>query len=277
MRELLTGDDLFSEIVMRRTADPRTVIVLEGPSDCVTLDIFLDDTSCYSIDANGKSSVLRVIECSETTSTKRVLGVVDNDAELPARWPHSDHPRNLVWTEYYDLDAEVLYAGTVFERLVASHGDRDKLASSSLEERRDALERLAAPISLLGQLSRQHRLELVVANHPLHASINVDRLTVDVARMVTITKAKSVGCRVSVGEVVALVNSALTSSTPSALLNGHRLFDALALLLGSRWGSLSLTGAGLERIARAALTYADLQTTAVHDRITSWGVEAGTR
>src|SRR5664280_1216328 len=85
MRELLTGDDLFSEIVMRRTADPRTVIVLEGPSDCVTLDIFLDDTSCYSIDANGKSSVLRVIECSETTSTKRVLGVVDNDAELPAR------------------------------------------------------------------------------------------------------------------------------------------------------------------------------------------------
>lgn len=124
MREGLSGDDIFAELMMLRTADARTFVLLEGPSDCRALDPHVESRSARTLPAYSKSALERTITLVDRRGLERTLGILDRD------WVDVIYPPmesdNVVYTDDYDLDATILLSGDVFERLISSVTNRER-------------------------------------------------------------------------------------------------------------------------------------------------------
>ncbi len=98
---------------------------------------------------HSKSMVERVIQLVDAQSIDRVLGVLDRDwAGLLS--PENPSP-NVVYTDEYDLDATIMFAGDVLDRLISSVVDRAQCAAHTTGlgvEVRDMVIRVAGTIGV---------------------------------------------------------------------------------------------------------------------------------
>jgi hypothetical protein len=280
MKELLIGDDIFAHILLLRTVDKRTILILEGAADCRTLDPHIDQRRCESIGANGKLSVLRTMDLVALYELPRVLGIVDSDIDCQVG--EAIIRDDVVVTASYDLEAEVVFSnhGLPMQRLVSNHFDRGKvnatLAECGVTSVAEVLVAAVHPVGLLRVASRRDGYDLAVSDLPLHAVISKTGALVDEAQLATIVADKSQNSGLSASDVLYLLRSETAASTlDPAICCGHDLVSALAAIGSVRWGAKH--GAKqLERALRAAFDCASLRTTELYREVSFWAASQST-
>jgi hypothetical protein len=271
MQRWLTGDDLANEIGMLRAAlDARAFVLLEGPNDCRALDPHIDEASAMSFAAHGKRNAERAIELLEARGFEHVLAVLDRDWVDMLDPPLSS--ANVVYTDDYDLDATVMLAGTVLERLVSALSDRDRreahLSSVGLDAEHLALQ-LAGPIGLLRFLSRRDGHELRCEDFPVHEAIASTRASVDIQQICVIAVARAVRPNIAASAAGVFLTAELENQTDlRAYCCGHDLAAVLSVLV-RHWGG-SASRSMLEAVSRAAFGCADLATTSLFAAVRDW-------
>ncbi len=79
MREFLTDDRIANKIRLRREVSSSTFLLVEGSSDKVFYEHFVDNAACELEIAAGKVRVINVIDILDKSGFCGVLGIVDAD------------------------------------------------------------------------------------------------------------------------------------------------------------------------------------------------------
>jgi len=277
MQTQLTPDDVFSQILMQRTVDRRTVLLLEGIDDCAALDVHVDERACVTISANGKLGVVAVVKYARGNNVSRVLGIVDNDGTLTSVGGSASGAgtaTDLIETYNYDLDAEIFMTRSVVSRvgslLLNRNGNGTTAAKVPTDLRSICLE-LAKPISMLRLLSHRDGWGLNMAKFPIAEVIKFGPSAhVSVVDAVAIAIRRSHEVAVSQEEIREVLSKHLTT-TPQLerMCCGHDLASALAAYAQSRLGSRE-GQKQVEKYLRVALSCQDLIATSLYARVESW-------
>src|SRR6266498_2978114 len=126
MRQYITADDILAELLMVRTQFKGTLLILEGPTDCLFFDGLIDASQCKTIPGYGKERVVGVIEQVDKRQLPGILGIVDADfwhlEEISISSP------NLLVTDLHDLEM-MLIESRAFDKVIAQCGSAQKVTS----------------------------------------------------------------------------------------------------------------------------------------------------
>jgi hypothetical protein len=275
MRQWLTGEDLFNWLGMLRTTDARSFVVLEGPTDCQALDPHVDDRWAATFPAHAKSVPKRALELIDQRGLSRVLVVLDRDwvDQFEARVSSA----NVVYTDDYDLDASIVFAGDVLSRVVSAHSDRDMreahLASLGINARELTI-KLVAPVGVLRYVSERDRLEIRCQRFPLHQAMTAGHDSVDLQNMCVIAIGRSQQATVGVATLSSLIQSELTGAIDLRwFCSGHDLATGLSAVI-KYWGGSS-SRIVVEQALRSAFSCADLKATHLYRGVLAWCASSG--
>lgn len=273
MRNLLTGDDLFAEILLLRNVNNKTFLILEGETDCDCLDPHVEDTLCETIPGYSKSAVLRAIELVDDQGVPGVVGLVDRDwfgfCELQ---PQSS---NLFITDCYDLDATVFFSGQIAQRFFSAQGRRAErkafLIACGASDVSSVMVKLALPIGYLRFISCRDGYGLKLRDFPLNAAIKQDCMALDIETLVNIACARSGGVP-SISKqalVTNLIKDLQTIKNGREYCSGHDLARALATVVTRRL-NLAVSNDTAARGIRAMFNATELKGTAFYVALKEW-------
>jgi hypothetical protein len=277
MQQWMTGEDLANEICMlRAAADYRAFLILEGTTDCQALDPHVDEVAAATFPAFGKRNAEDAIVALDSRGIDDVLAVLDRDwVEILDSPLPSD---NVVYTDYYDLDATILFSGSVVDRVLSALSDRERRESHLSGLQCDAetlVVDLAGPVGVLRLVSTREGHEIRCEGFPMQDVINAARDGVDLQRLCSIAIARSRQPRIGATSLQGDLEAQLAQETDlHTYCCGHELASALAVLV-SHWGG-SASRSFVERVARAAFGAADLATTSLFVAIALWAEQRST-
>ncbi|WP_040600001.1 hypothetical protein [Patulibacter medicamentivorans] len=271
MQGILTGHDLANWLSMLRSTDRRTFVIVEGPTDAQALDPHINEALAVTFPAHGKDKADEAINLLEARSFGRVLAVLDRDWVGMLDQPSA--AANVVYTDDYDLDSTVFFSGSVLERVVTAHSDRDsrhahlaQCGSSTVEA---IVIRLAGPIGLVRYFSDRHGHGVNCQRFPVHAAMTASKDELDIPLLARITISRSGDAKVTAAVVERHVQTEMANRPALRDFScGHDVATAVAALL-RHWGT-SMSPDAVEAAARAAFSCADLKTTALHQRVSAW-------
>ncbi len=132
MRDFLTDDREANQIRLRRSSFSGTFLLVEGSSDNVFYQRFIDKIACQIVIMVGKIRVIGVLDILERVSFHGVLGIVDADFD---RLKDSvDESVNLLRTDTHDLET-MLIDSPALDKVVAEFGSEEKIAKLKLDVR----------------------------------------------------------------------------------------------------------------------------------------------
>lgn len=256
MQELLTPDDVFSHVLLLRSADERLILLVEGPTDCAVIDPHIERSAAQTIPGYGKATVIGVVTRANEKVVPRVAGLVDGDFDPVASNPY---PANVFATDLYDIDAEVFFSAGVVERVSHSFGDRSRIRKHLESEGAAAVTDMivpgAAAMGALRLVSLRDALGLCVRSLPVREFLDMrsGKCRVDLLVKASVDRTKT--CRLSCEEICRRVEEVLESAGESmqSLCSGHDLAAVLACLARARWKA-SLGADQAEKAMRAALS-----------------------
>jgi hypothetical protein len=272
MRDLLTGDDLYAEILLLRDEN-KAVVVVEGPDDIDSLDAHISEDSCYLIPGYGKDSVEYAIRLVDQKGPTKVLAILDRD------WVGildvGLESANIVYTDLYDLDATIMSLGNICKRVASSFCDNDRLKRHMSRTGASGIAEFAVRSSVavgaLRLIARERRLPLSVRDFPIGEIIDADGGDPDLRQLVTIAAAKA-GRNVSIDveSTIGLVDEKVREiGYQIRYCSGHDLAEALSAVMRKRWGS-SVRAAVVIKALRSALSCHDLSTTRMFGEVQVW-------
>ncbi len=275
MREMLSADDVFSELGLLRTSFSGALVLLEGSSDCSVIDGFIASDKCRSIPAHSKKNVIDIIVLARRNGVSGVLGIVDADFDRLNNRAVVD--QDICVTDYHDLELGILLSG-VMNRLIAQYCDAglltaflNRVAKASLI---DAVLECASSVGVLRWVSSIRGLNLNFQQ--LDFTVFMDRASLAVLQSDLI--------RVVVG------NTRNCTATPSALATemaklfsrrpdlrqvscGHDVSDVMSIALRHVVGKCVPAIAearNIERMCRMAYAASDFAAGSVYLGIKAW-------
>ena len=187
---------IANEILLKRSQHPGAFLVLEGRDDRLFCERYTD-AECDLVVAEGKGSVLDVIDILDGHGFAGVLGVVDSDFDslegVARRGP------NVVAFDAHDLEM-ALVCSPAFERLLLEFGSRAKIRAAGGEARRLVLS-AASSIGYLRWLSKRESLDLTFQGLKLAAFVDRGSLAIDGERLCKSVVALSKATRISEAEL----------------------------------------------------------------------------
>jgi hypothetical protein len=278
MLESLTGDDVFSSVVMLRAADNLAVVLVEGDGDAKCLTPHIDPDHARVLPCHGSSNLDRARELIDEQALTGVLAVRDADwfGVLSEPVP-SD---NLVYTDLYDLDATIILLTDVGRRIALVFGQPDQVHAAcmrfSATSPSELVVRVAEGLGLLRAASHLAGAGLSLRDFPIHEVFDQTSLVLVEDRMIAIAIARTVKASVTVEEVrSALTQARSLGVEPARLCSGHDLAAALSLLCRSAWGGASLRREFVLQAVRSALSCADLRNLQLFRSVENWELRAG--
>ena len=185
---------------------------------------------------------------------------------------------NVVYTEDYDLDATMLFAGTVLNRVVSAHSNRDQRNAhlSAVGRTPSALViELAGTVGLLRFASERDRLGLNCGGFPLHQTLDTSHAGIDVRQLSLIAVRRSPHATVVEATVATIVQGEKQQATDlRKYCNGHDTAAALSALV-KRWGG-SASRTVIEQATRSAFSCDDLKSTRFYRDVLAWCAAVGT-
>jgi hypothetical protein len=193
MKDEITADEIFSEIILLRNVDDKSILLLESDADCNTLDPHLDRDACRSIPAHCKENVIKTVSLADENTVTRVLGLVDRD------WigfgESSPSSQRVFITDDYDLDATIYFISDLADRIIAAHTPKARreafIAARSVESIMELITAMAVPVGILRWLSHTRSLGLSMRHFPAHMAITDDLRGTDLAMLVEIAYGRS--------------------------------------------------------------------------------------
>lgn len=171
---------MANDIRMKRSLDPRTILLLEGTSDMRVFEKFINPENCKLVDSNGKDNALSILKLlKESGEFKGLLAIVDSDFEYIQNSGLNLIP-NLFLTDNHDIETMII-SSNAFERLIEEFGETRKICAFCECLKISLLER-ALPIGYLRWMSYKDNLELSFnecTKNDIHEKI-IDKCTLNV-------------------------------------------------------------------------------------------------
>lgn len=272
MLEHLTGDDLFALIKLLRASDKRTVILLEGGSDCDALDPHIDSEHAHSLPGHSRTTVERAIELVDDDQTERVVALVDRDWST-VLFPQIES-ENLFLTDLYDLDATILLSGDVLDRVLSSLTDRSKREQFLKEQEtsaRDILVKLAGVMGTGRYVVARDQLQVNFRRLPAHACVDSMHCQIEVSSLAAIAIRKSTSPKCDETQLANAIRAELQEQEDLAeFCSGHDLAGQIASMVRKVWGGAKISGDLVESTLRAALDCRTLKSTGLYRDIKEW-------
>lgn len=249
MRASLTGYDIFNTVMLQRSLDKRLVVVVESPEDTGTIDPHMNERDIQTFPGYGKESVLTAAQMFLSHQVSDVVVLIDADLDRYIGH-HLGYPKNVLMTEFYDLDADVLiHCPQALSATLANFTDRSKrqsyLASRGMSAN-EIIWDMAIAVGEIRYCSVVRQCGLNLRGFPLHEVIDGYEQGTIRASTLTLALARTVDAADITTSDVATDAAAIPDKRYIA--SGHDLMSALAAFIRKRWG-----GTPGEKILASAL------------------------
>ncbi|MGL5080845.1 MAG: DUF4435 domain-containing protein [Microcoleaceae cyanobacterium] len=274
MREHLSVDRDANAIRLRRSTFSGTFLLVEGCSDRIFYERFVDKLTCVLVSISGKpSSKLRVIEVLcilEKSDFQGVLAIVDADFDHLEVSLHSSP--NLIRTDTHDLET-ILLNSSALEKVIAEFGSEEKIAKFGRGVRTVLLE-AGMPIGYLLWISQLDELNLTFDGITFSKFINDQTLQIDEFKLIQEVKNKSQAFVLKNEDLQQrLIKQKSDTRDPWQVCCGHDLVKILSLGLRKAIGSAKASDVepnNLERILRLAYEETYFYKTQIYSSVCSW-------
>ncbi|WP_207128100.1 DUF4435 domain-containing protein [Actinocatenispora comari] len=231
-------DEAATRIRLHHQADPRPVLVVEGPSDSRFLEEVLLD-QCAVFPVGGRPNVLNVVREVEAlnVASLRLFGILDRDFDHKIATAESE---GLPIFPYENADLEAMaIVSSAFKVLVSEVASADKLHRfGGLVQLKKALYHAVEPLARLRAANAYHQWGLNFDAVDVCAKIDPDSCALKIRPYCMALVAKSSGSPPPVDTLVDFAQGAETIENPPTCPRGSRpyfrgrdLLSALAALL----------------------------------------------
>ena len=271
----LTGYDLFAAIMMARQVDQRLVLLVESEEDCGVIDPHLNSADIHSIPGFGKQSVLEAATLLTQHRTCNVLCLIDSDFD-PFTGQNASYPANVVSSEFYDLDADVLFhdQGAVKSLAVnfSRRDARETYLTSKALDLQDLVIEVSAAVGALRRMSVHNSLGYSLSDFPMQYAVKGFESGSLCAEIIRMADLRSPAAPAGGVDPVTLAGELASLSDKRVVCRGHDIISTLSVLFRG-WGS----GVGhkeLESAARARVSCQVWRTTVFFREVASWASES---
>jgi Protein of unknown function (DUF4435) len=273
VRELLTPDRVANQIRLRRSTFLGVFLLVEGSSDKVFYERFIDKTVCELVIVAGKPSsksrVITVLEILEDSSFSGVLAIVDADFDRLESAPY--HSPNLLRTDNHDLET-MLIDSPALDKVIAEFGSEQKIARFGSV--RAALVEAGISIGYLRWISINDELNLTFSGIKFSNFINKQTLQIDELELIKEVKNKSQNFSLNNQDIQQwITNKKSDNHDPLQVCCGHDLVEILSLGLLKAIGTMKVEADSLERDLRLAYEEVYFQQTQLYADIRKWEID----
>ncbi len=269
MRELLTVDRVANQLRLRRSTFSGAFLLVEGSSDKVFYERFVDKTVCEFVIMIGKSRAIAVLGILEKSSFQRVLAIVDADFDRLELSQYNSP--NLLRTDTHDLET-MLIDSPALDKVIVEFGSEDKIAKFG--NVRAALIEAGVSIGYLRWISLSNELNLTFNGIKFSKFINEQTLQIDESELIKEVKNKSQNFSLDNRDIQQWVaNKKSDNHDPLQICCGHDLVEILSLGLRKAIGTMKVEVDSLERSLRLAYEEVYFQQTQLYADIHQWGID----
>ncbi len=267
MREFLTDDRDANQIRLRRSTFLGTFLLVEGSSDKVFYERFIDKIVCQIVVMAGKIRVIGVLDILEKASFNGVLGIVDADFD---RLEGSVHESlNLLRTDSHDLET-MLINSPALDKVIAEFGSAEKIAKLNVDIRISLIE-AGRSIGYLRWVSQCDGLNLKFSDLKFSKFIDEQTLHINEAALIQEVKNKSQALSLKTEDLQQRIADEKNKGfNPWQVCCGHDLVEILALGLRKTIGTMSVDVDSLERSLRLAYEEVYFRKTQLWVNIRQW-------
>jgi hypothetical protein len=270
VREFLTDDRIANKIRLRREISSSTFLLVEGCSDKVFYERFVDRAVCELEIAVGKIRVINILEILETSNFSGILGIVDADFDRLEVSAHNSP--NLLRTDTHDLET-MLIDSPALDKVIAEFGSEEKIAKFDRDIRTILVE-AGMSIGYLRWISQCDRLNLTFNDIRFSRFINEKSLQIDELELIKEVKNKSQALSLDNNDIQQrLTKQKSDSHDRLQICCGHDLVEILSLGLRKAIGTMKqadIESDSLERSLRLAYEEVYFQQTQLYSNIQQW-------
>lgn len=276
MRDFLSVDRDVNAIRLRRTTFSGAFLLVEGSTDKIFYERFVDTATCELVSVSGKLSsklrVISVLRILESANFQGVLAIVDADFDRLKTSPDNNNSPNLLRTDTHDLETMLLKSPTL-DKMLAEFGSEEKIANLNRDVRTVLLD-ASMSVGYLRWVSQLDELNLTFDGIKFSKFTDEPTLQIDELKLIQTVKNKSQALSVKDEELQQrLTNQKSSSHDPWQLCCGHDMMEILSLGLRKAIGSLNATDVepnSLERSLRLAYEAAYFCRTQLYLAIRAW-------
>jgi len=274
MREFLTVHRVANKIRQLRETDSRAFLLVEGSSDKVFYERFVDKLACNLEITAGKPSskqrAIEILEILEKSNFQGVLGIVDADFD-PLEYTPIKSP-NLLRTDTHDLET-MLIKSTALEKVVAEFGSEEKISQMNIDIRKVLL-LVGVSVSYLRWIYQLDELNLTFNGITFSKFIDEKTLQFNELKLIQEVKNKSQDFSLKDEYLQQLlITEKSKNHDPWQVCCGHDLVEILSLCLRKAIGTNKVTDVepnSLERNLRLAYEEVYLLDTQLYLNIRTW-------
>ena len=272
MREHLTPEREATAIRLRRDTFLGTLLLVEGSSDKVFYERFVDKSQCTVITNGipGKQRVIEVLTILENSEFPGILAIVDADFDFLEASLHSIP--NLLRTDTHDLET-LLIQSSALDKVISEFGSEEKVSKFSRDVRAALIE-AGMPIGYLLWISQLDRLNLTFDGITFSRFIDEQTLQIDESKLIQEIKNKSQAFALKNEDLLQrLTNKRKDNHDPWQVCCGHHLVEILSLGLRKAIGSAKkadVETSNLERNLRLAYEEISFCKTQIYLSVRSW-------
>ncbi|MBS3026128.1 MAG: DUF4435 domain-containing protein [Dolichospermum sp. DET50] len=276
MREFITVDRVANKIRQLRETYSGSFLLVEGSSDKVFYERFVNKLACHLEITAGKPSskqcAIEILEILEKSNFQGVLAIIDADFD---RLENLANKRpNLLPTDTHDLET-MLIKSPALEKVVAEFGSEEKISHLN-QDVREVLLKIAISIGYLRYISQVDKLNLTFNGITFSKFIDEKNWQFNELKLIQEVKNKS--------QAFALKDEDLQQGLNSKKINnhdhwqvccGHDLVEILSIGLRKAIGTnkaVDVEPNSLERSLRLAYEVAYFCKTQLYLEITLWEI-----
>lgn len=238
MRDFLSVDRDVNKIRLLRSNFSGTFLLVEGRSDKIFYERFIDKSACELIIISGKPSsklrVITVLEKLENSGFQGILAIVDADFDHLKTLPQSSS--NLLRTDTHDLET-MLIESPALEKLLAEFGSEEKIAQFNQDIRKTLLE-TGILVGYLLWISQHDGLNLTFDSIKFSRFVDEQTLQINELKMIREVNSKSQTCSLTDTDLQKKLSSyKINNHDPWQICCGHHLVEILSLSLRKAIGS----------------------------------------
>lgn len=278
----LEVEDRIAELIMTRTGSRETMLLVEGESDSLCFQRFVDLDKCCILPMGGKGNALDVLEGIKKEGVKGVLAIVDADFwHIDKNGPQS---KDVLPTDCHDLELMIIKSKS-FKSWYDSFASKGKtktfLDKHGCNDIKELLLLLCRPIGMLRWVSAKNDLQLAFqkdgAELNLKNIIHKTLLTVDESKLVRNVLNLTTGVNHSYVAIKKMLCKALKEKNFNLfqICRGHDVTTLISIGLTKVIGSKSRQIASRENIEKAlilAYDSQDFQKTRLYKQVKRWEV-----
>lgn len=276
MKNEIDGAYIAAEVRLLRQTQKGTILIVEGNTDALVFENFIDYDKCDIEIGFGKKNVIDALDRLEDEGFPGVVALIDADFDRLLGKQYG--LENIVLTDKHDLDLTI-FSSSAFDKYIYEHADRDlckKEFSGDVSAIRERVLKASMPLAYCRFLSETLGLNLYFKNLKHEEFINEDDLSPKCNELISelINRSSKSCSEASLKGYIA--SEAKKAYDPYQLANGHDvaaiLGIALRKLIGNR-RDVQTWASEIESGLRLAFDWEKMMRTQVFQRLRHWETE----